>query len=160
MKELFQMKSTMKLFKYNRTSTLILLPKLDEDIWDIQPENWPNTIRWNAGHIYAEAEGFLHDADHSYEIVHPEWLDLFLDGTRPSECHKNVQSKEAIIEALVEQEKRIEAFFDGKYDNAASKVRDLNGGTVLETVDDSLQFVTWHEGIHLGIMKSLRLAVK
>lgn len=160
MKELFRMKSTMKLFKYNRTSTLILLPKLDEEIWDTQPENWPNTIRWNAGHIYAEAEGFLHDADHDYEIVNPEWMDLFLDGTRPSEWPENVPSKEDIIEALVEQEKRIEAFFEGKYDNAASKVRDLNGGTVLETVDDSLQFVTWHEGIHLGVMKSLRLAIK
>ena len=78
----------------------------------------------------------------------------------PSEWPENVPSKEDIIEALVEQEKRIEAFFEGKYDNAASKVRDLNGGTVLETVDDSLQFVTWHEGIHLGVMKSLRLAIK
>ncbi len=153
------MKSTLKLFKYNRTSTLILLPKLEESLWDIQPENWPNTIRWNAGHIYAEAEGFLHDADHAYEIVHPEWLDLFLDGTRPSDWGDNVPSKQDIIEALQEQEKRIESFFPGKYDNAASKVRDLNG-TLLDTVDASLQFVTWNEGIHLGIMKSLRLALK
>ena|SRR5690625_20860 len=153
------MKSTLKLFKYNRTSTLILLPKLEENLWDEQPENWPNTIRWNAGHIYAEAEGFLHDADHEYEIVHPEWLDLFLDGTRPSDWGDNVPSKQEIIEALQEQEKRIEAFFPGKYDNEVSKVRDLNG-TLLDTVDDSLQFVTWHEGIHLGIMKSLRLAIK
>ena len=153
------MKSTLKLFKYNRTSTLILLPKLEENLWDIQPENWPNTIRWNAGHIYAEAEGFLHDADHEYEIVHPEWLDLFLDGTRPSDWGNNVPSKQEIIEALQEQEKRIESFFLGKYDNDASKVRDLNG-TLLDTVDASLQFVTWHEGIHLGIMKSLRLALK
>ncbi len=153
------MKSTLKLFKYNRTSTLILLPKLEDNLWDEQPENWPNTIRWNAGHIYAEAEGFLHDADHKYEIVHPEWLDLFLDGTRPSDWGDNVPSKQEIIEALQEQEKRIEAFFPGKYDNEVSKVRDLNG-TLLDTVDDSLQFVTWHEGIHLGIMKSLRLALK
>ena len=57
------MDASMKMFKYSRTSTLILLPKLDEKIWDIQPEGWPNTIRWNAGHMYAEAESFLHDAD-------------------------------------------------------------------------------------------------
>ena len=154
------MESTMKLFKYNRASTLILLPKLEEDLWDIQPKHWPNTIRWNAGHIYAEAEGFLHDADHEYEIVHPEWLDLFLDGTRPSEWEGDIPSKQAIIDALQDQEKRIETSFDDKYDHTASKVRDLNGGVTLNTVDDSLQFVTWHEGIHLGIMKSLRLALK
>lgn len=153
------MKSTMKLFKYNRTSSLILLPKLEEELWDVQPENWPNTIRWNAGHVYAEAEGFLHDADHQYEITHPEWLDLFLDGTRPSEWEGDIPSKEEIIEALREQETRIETFFADKYDQPASKVRDLNG-TLLDTVDASLQFITWHEGIHLGIMKSLRIALK
>lgn len=149
---------SMDMFKYNRTSTLILLPKLDENIWDIQPENFPNTIRWNAGHIYAEAEGFLHDADHHYEVIRPDWMDLFLDGTRPSEWEGNIPTKDEIIDALKEQEKRIETFFEGKYHNKASKVRDING-LMLETVDSSLQFVTWHEGLHLGILKSLRLVI-
>jgi len=149
---------SMDMFKYNRTSTLILLPKLEESIWDIQPENFPNTIRWNAGHIYAEAEGFLHDADHNYEVIRPDWMDLFLDGTRPSEWKGNIPTKDEIIDALKEQEQRIETFFEGKYHNKTSKVRDING-LMLETVDSSLQFVTWHEGLHLGILKSLRLVV-
>lgn len=155
------MDATMKLFKYNRTSTLILLPKLDESLWDIQPENWPNTIRWNAGHVYAETERFLNDADQEYEIIRPDWMDLFLDGTRPSEWTEEdqVPSKEEIIKALKEQEKRIETFFEGKLNNKADKVRDLNG-TLLDTVDAALQFVTWHEGIHLGVVKSLRLVLK
>lgn len=149
---------SMKLFKYSRTSTLILLPKLDEKLWDIQPENWPNTIRWHAGHVYAEAERFMHDADNSYEVTRPRWMDLFLDGTRPSEWEGEVPSKEEIIEALREQEERIETFFDGKYANAADDVRDLHG-TLLDTVDAALQFITWHEGMHLGAVKGLRLAL-
>lgn len=155
------MNDSMKMFKYSRTSTLILLPKLEESLWDIQPENWPNTIRWNAGHVYAETERFLHDADNDYEITHPEWMDLFLDGSRPSEWTEedNVPSKNEIIEALAEQEKRIETYFKDKLNNKADDVRDLNG-TLLDTVDSALQFVTWHEGIHLGILKSLRLALK
>lgn len=149
---------SMKLFKYSRTSTLILLPKLDEKLWDIQPENWPNTIRWHAGHVYAEAERFMHDADNSYEVTRPRWMDLFLDGTRPSEWEGEVPSKEEIIEALREQEERIETFFDGKYANAADDVRDLHG-TLLDTADAALQFITWHEGMHLGAVKGLRLAL-
>lgn len=147
------------MFKYSRTSTLILLPRLDEDLWDIQPEGWPNTIRWNAGHVYAEAEGFLHDADNSYEIIRPDWMDLFLDGTRPSEWPAEVPTKDEIIEALTEQEKRIENFFEHKLQNEADHVRDING-MLLETADHSLQFVTWHEGLHLGIIKSLELALR
>lgn len=150
---------SMNMFKYSRTSTLILLPQLDEALWDIQPEGWPNTIRWNAGHIYAEAEKFLHDADHSYEITHPDWMELFLDGSRPSEWPEDVPTKADIIDALKKQEKRIETFFDGKYAQKADDVRDLHG-TLLDTVDAALQFVTWHEGLHLGILKSLRLEVE
>lgn len=150
---------SMKLFKYSRTSTLIILSKLDETYWDIQPKNWPNNIRWLAGHVYAEAEGFMHDADHGYEITRPEWDALFLDGTRPSEWEGDVPSKEEILDALKEQAERIETFFEGKYSEPADHVRDLNG-MLLDTVDSSLQFITWHEGIHLGDIKSLRLATR
>jgi len=150
---------SIKLFKYSRTSTLILLNNIDEEIWDIQPEGFPNNIRWNAGHVYATAEDFLKDADQSYEVTRPEWDQLFLDGTRPSEWGDDVPSKEEIIEALKEQEKRIENYFKDKLTNKSSNVRDING-TLLDTVDASLQFVTWHEGIHLGVTKSLRDAIK
>ena len=96
-----------------------------------------------------------------YEITNPEWLDLFLDGTRPSEWPdlSQVPTKDEIIEALKEQEKRIEAYFSDKLQNEASHVRDING-MLLDTVDASLQFVTWHEGLHLGILKSMRLELQ
>src|SRR5690625_1855733 len=128
-----------KLFKYSRTSTLILLNNIDEEIWNIQPEGYPNNIRWNAGHVYVTAEDFLKDADQNYDVTRPEWDELFLDGTRPSEWGDNVPSKDEIVSALEEQEKRIEEYFKNKLQNKASKVRDING-TLLDTVDASLQF--------------------
>lgn len=144
-----------KLFKYARTSTLILLRNTEEKLWDIQPEEFPNNIRWNAGHVYVTAEDFLKDADENYEVTRPEWDKLFLDGTRPSEWGDDVPSKDEIVSALEEQEERISGYFNDKLNNEASNVRDVNG-TLLETVNASLQFVTWHEGIHLGVTKSLR----
>lgn len=153
------MEESMNLFKYSRTSTLILSSKLDESLWDIQPENWPNTIRWHVGHIYAEAEGFMHDADQNYEISRPDWMPLFVDGSRPSEWEGNVPTKEELLDELKEQEGRIEKFFTGKQQNKVTKIRDLNG-MKLDTVESSLQFITWHEGIHIGDIKGLRLATK
>jgi len=150
---------SIKLFKYSRTSTLILLNGIDEKIWNIQPEGYPNNIRWNAGHVYVTAEDFLKDADKDYKVTRPDWDQLFLDGTRPSEWGDDVPSKEEIIAALEEQENRIEEYFKAKLQNAASNIRDVNG-TLLDTVDASLQFVTWHEGIHLGVTKSLKDALK
>ncbi len=153
------MTGTMKMFNYSRTSTLILLPKLEEEYWDIQPEGFPNTIRWNAGHVYAEADAFLKDADKNYEVTRPEYQTFFADGTRPSEWIGDVPTKDEIIAALIEQDKYIQAFFKEKLTEDADVVRDINK-TLLDTKDASLQFVTWHEGIHLGITKSIRDALK
>lgn len=147
---------TMDMFKYSRTSTLILLNNIDEALWDIQPKDFPNTIRWNAGHVYAEAEDFLNDADNNYKVTRPDWADIFLDGTRPSDSLDNVPTKLEILDALREQEARIETFFKEKLANDVVNIRDVNG-LKLEKVDTSVQFVSWHEGIHLGIMKSMRL---
>lgn len=145
---------SIKLFKYSRTSTLILLTKINDEYWDVQPEGYPNTVRWNAGHVYATAEDYLVDADKNYMVVHPEWFDLFLDGTRPSEWTGYVPTKDEIIDALKEQEVRIVNHFKNKLNDQASLIRNINN-TLLDTVDASLQFVTWHEGIHLGVTNSL-----
>lgn len=153
------MTATIKLFNYSRTSTLILLHNIADEEWDVQPEGYPNTIRWNAGHVYATAEDYLSDADSEYTITHPEWNDFFLDGTRPSEWPDHVPSAKEIITALEKQKERIAAHFQNKLQDKATNIRDING-TKLDTMDAALQFVTWHEGIHLGSTKTLRLAVQ
>lgn len=150
---------SINMFKYSRTSTLIFLPKIDEEIWDIQPKGFSNTIRWNAGHVYATAEDFLNEADSKFGISKPRWMELFLDGSHPSEWTGEIPSKEEIIAALKEQEGRIVNHFKAKLHDASSSTRDVNG-LMLDTVDASLQFVTWHEGIHLGILKPLKIAIE
>lgn len=148
------MQESLNLFKYSRDATLILLSKIEENKWDLQPDEFPNTIRWNAGHVYITAEDFLHKADHNYKIKSPEWLDLFIDGSHPSEWTGEIPSSQEIISALQEQRERIYQFFNGKQQNQASENHVIRTLT-LNTVDSALQFVTWHEGIHLGLMKSL-----
>src|SRR5699024_7192209 len=149
------MTSTMKLFNYSRTSTLILLPKLEAKYWDIQPDGFPNTIRWNAGHVYAEADSFLKDADENYEVTRPEYQTFFADGTRPSEWVGDVTTKDEIIEALVEQDKYIQSFFKDILNEDADKVRDINK-TLLIRKDYSHQFDTLHDGTHIVILTPTR----
>lgn len=146
---------SLKLFKYSRTSTLILLNNIDKKKWDVQPNGYSNTVRWNAGHVYVTAEDYLNDADKDYKITHPEWLDFFLDGTSPSDWSDDVPSAKQIVTALEEQKERIYSHFQDKINDKASVTRDINA-TKLDTVDASLQFVTWHEGIHLGFTNALR----
>lgn len=150
---------SLNLFEYSRGATMVALGSITEEEWDKQPTGFSNTIRWNAGHVYMTAEDYLHKVDESYEITHPEWYDYFIDGSRPSDWDDKVPSASEIIVALEKQGKRILEYFNGKQENEASEVEEIRY-LKLDTVEASLQFVTWHEGIHLGIIKSMQNVLK
>ncbi|WHY81508.1 DinB family protein [Siminovitchia fortis] len=147
------------MFEYSRAALLIALGNTKEGTWDERIKGFPNTIRWNAGHMYVTAEDYLSKADKTYEIIHPEWFDFFIDGTSPFKWDKEPPAVEEIMEALKNQGERIMEFFNGKLDNAASETVDIRY-LKLDTVDAALQFVTWHDGIHLGIVKSMQYVMK
>ncbi|GIN94050.1 DinB family protein [Siminovitchia terrae] len=56
---------------------LNVLAELNDENLDIQPTGHPNTIRWNAGHLYITAEFLLNKADRDYEIKRTEWAAFF-----------------------------------------------------------------------------------
>lgn len=147
------------MFEYSRAAVLIALGNTKEGTWDTKIENFPNTIRWNAGHMYITAEDYLSKADKDYEIIHPEWYDFFIDGTSPFKWEEEPPSVVEIMDALKKQGKRIMEFFQGKVKNRASETVDIRY-LKLDTVDAALQFVTWHDGIHLGIVKSMQNVLK
>src|SRR5699024_12612755 len=95
----------------------------------------------------------------NYVVTRPEYHTSLADGTSPSGWVGDVPTKDEIIDTLVEQDKYIQSFFKDILNEDADRVRDINK-TLLDSKDASLQFVTWHEGIHLGITKSIRDALK
>ena len=146
---------SLNMFKYSRAAFLIALRNTPNNKWDEQPEGFPNTKRWNAGHVYITAEDYLCKADHNYEIVHPEWYDLFIDGSSPADWNGEEPPVEELLQAIDKQGERILDYFNGKLQNTADETVDIRY-LKLDTVDAALQFVTWHEGIHLGIIKSMQ----
>lgn len=147
------------MFEYSRAALLIALKNTKVGTWDERVEGFPNTIRWNAGHMYVTAEEYLNKADKNYEIIHPEWFDFFIDGTSPFKWEKEPPAVEVILDALKKQGERILECFEGRLNHAASETVDIRY-LKLDTVDAALQFVTWHDGIHLGIVKSMQYVMK
>ena len=150
---------SLNLFEYSRGATMVALGSVADAEWDKQPTGFSNTIRWNAGHVYMTAEDYLHKADKNYEITHPEWYRYFIDGSKLSDWDDQVPSVSEILDALKEQGERILNYFNGKQQNEATEVEEIRY-LKLDTVEAALQFVTWHEGIHLGIIKSMQNVLK
>ncbi|HEY4601491.1 MAG TPA: DinB family protein [Cerasibacillus sp.] len=144
---------SLEMFAYSRTCVLIALQNIHENKWDNQPNDFPNTIRWNAGHMYMTTEVFLNKADPNYTIMYPQWKKLFINGTRSSEWIDEPPSKEKIISALDEQKKRIlTTYSPDDLKKEAAEIQVFHALS-LHTVEATLQFITWHDGLHLGIFK-------
>jgi len=145
---------SLKQFQFARTYTIRAINQINTDQWNIIPNGFSNSVRWNIGHIYVTAEILLNKADEQYEVKNLEWVALFAPGTRPSEWKGPPPSAEELLEAIKKQSRYIDEFFAGKLDDAASESFEI-GPHIMETVDALLQFVTWHEGVHAGIIKAI-----
>ena len=116
----------------------------------LSAERPPNTIRWNAGHLYIAAEFLMFKADKKYAIQYPEWSKFFAPGTRPSDWKTDHPAIEKLVSALEEQRDRIPAHFLDILDLASEAFVPYN----MNTVDPLGSFIFYHEVVTL---ESLRL---
>lgn len=138
---------------FARTATVNTLEKIDESKWDEQPEGFSNTIRWNAGHIYLVMESLMTIAAPDLETKIQEYAPFFSPGTKPSDWPDAVPSKEEIIERLTEQHTRLQQHLEGRLSQQPANEIAI-GPLKLETIDDLLNFLLFHEGMHLGTIQA------
>lgn len=146
--------NSLKQFRLFRRLTLNALSDVGAEKFNIQPDGHPNTILWNAGHLYIAAELLMNKADSDYFIKHSEWAVFFAPGTRPSEWKGNPPAIQEVTSALEEQRDRIPAHFSGKLPDMASESF-IIASYDMNTVDSLVNFVLYHEGLHCGIIKTL-----
>lgn len=145
---------TLRQFAFARSSTIRTLEKITENKWEQQPEGFSNTILWNAGHIFVVTENLLSKADGSYVIQHSKWSAFFAPGTRPADWSEPPTGPSIVLESLRDQKTRIREEFFGKTNQPASEPFSI-GSHLMDTTSSLIQFATWHEGTHLGIIQSL-----
>lgn len=143
-----------KQFIFARNAALGKIKSAPQEKWDEMPGSSSNNIRWNAGYIFVSAEGLMHMADNAYEMVNPKWGALFATGTRPADWEGDIPSAEEITGALQEQMGRIERHFSAILNQETSQSVKI-GPLEMTTVNAVLQFVTFHEGIHTGVINTL-----
>ncbi|GIN73044.1 formate dehydrogenase [Bacillus sp. J14TS2] len=145
---------TLRQFAFARSSTIRTLEKITENKWGQQPEGFSNTILWNAGHIFVVTETLLGKSDASYVIQNPKWSEFFASGTRPVDWFEPAASPNTVLDSLRDQKSRIREDFFGKTSQPAAEPFSI-GSHLMDTPSSLIQFATWHEGTHLGIIQSL-----
>lgn len=145
--------------EFARTITLKVAEGITEENADLIPEGFPNSLRWQLGHIYTSVEGIVfHFANETMNL--PEnYSTLFNTGTRPADWNTTLPTIEEIKSLLSKQVKRVRETFEGRLDEKIANPLPI-GPLKLETIGELISFASFHESEHIGIMKTMLHAVK
>jgi len=118
------------------------------------PEGFNNNIIWNVGHIIVAQQSLVYRLSGLPMQVSDEMFNLYKPGTKPERAITQQETDELkqLLIALCEHtkkdiEKGIFTSFTGRMTAT---------GFDLTSLADALEFNNYHEGLHLGMMMSIR----
>lgn len=144
-------------FRLVRAITLNAMDGLTEELADLQPPGYSNTMRWHFGHILTVQETifthFAGDPPQLDEMI----LRLFANGTSPAKWTAVPPALPELHRLLENQVDHLCRDYGDRLDEPALKpFRRL--GHQMDTLGEMLAFSLHHEGIHLGYIAGLRKA--
>jgi len=143
-----------KQLAFVRSQTLKVIDGVTEEIADQIPEGFRNSIRWNLGHIYVVMERMA--LQHIGFPLHlPQgFKEQFENGTSPINHSGNEVPTLLEIETLLsEQQERIRFALADRLQEKFIPPYTTSAGMTLETPEQFLSFLLYHEGMHFSVIK-------
>jgi len=144
-------------FKVQKTIREILLKILDnhslEQLNKI-PAGYSNNLIWNVAHCISAQQVLVYKLSGLPTLVSDEFIDKYKKGTKPEGdvSQSELDEIRALLFSTLDQtEKDVNA---GIFQNYTTYMTSM--GFELTNVQDAIDFVNYHEGIHTGIIMSIR----
>ncbi|MDF2726248.1 MAG: hypothetical protein K0Q59_5926 [Paenibacillus sp.] len=142
-----------------RGKALHQISAIPEELFDIQPPSFNNTIRWNVGHIVTTLEGLLNRGGVALNSNLPEsYRPLFTGKSKPSEWTIAPPSKEELVNYLSRQLQAISEFPAETLDNKFEPPIQL-GSMSFGTAGELFNFGFVHETMHGEAIKYILKAI-
>jgi hypothetical protein len=145
--------------EFARNITFKVAEGITEENADLIPDGFPNSLRWQLGHIYTSVEGIVFHFANETMTLPQNYGELFNTGTRPTDWNTTPPTIEEIKSLLSEQVKRVRETFEGRLDEKIANPLPI-GPLQLETIGELISFASFHESEHIGVIKTMNHAVK
>ncbi|MFC7678435.1 DinB family protein [Paenibacillus sp. GCM10028914] len=130
------------------------IQSIPEELFDIQPAQFNNTIRWHVGHIVVSLNQFL-SISVPYDFELPEsYIGLFNTGTKPADWTITPPTKEELIQNISGQLERLAGLSASALEQPLKQPIDL-GKMHFETAGEMVNFTLIHEAMHIGNISSM-----
>lgn len=123
------------------------------------PNGFNNNIIWNIGHVVVSEQLLAYKLSGLESTLSDEMINKFRKGTKPEGSLTQIEVNEIKDLLSTTIEKTIEDYYDDVFENYSSYTVSTTGNT-LNNIDEALQFVAIHDGLHYGYVLALLKAVK
>jgi hypothetical protein len=146
-----------QIFDITRTSRKMVAPFLEnytlEQLNKI-PDGYSNNLIWNIGHIVVVQQLLVYKLSGLPIAVSDAMVEKYMKGTKPD--HVVTQAEVDEIKALLFKtlDQTEVDYSDKKFQNFQEYP--TSTGLVLKSAEEAMAFNNFHEGLHIGIMMSIR----
>jgi|SRR5436190_1738073 len=147
------MDAVIKAWKTSRKLCLDFFDKYSLDQLNKVPDKFNNNIIWNIGHIIAAQQSIVYKTSNLPINISDNFFDRYKPGTKPTDpvSQSEVDEIKSLLVSMIEQTEKDLA--NGKF--VSFTERNTITGFHLGNLQDALVFNNYHEGLHLGYMKSI-----
>lgn len=144
-------------FDITRTSRKMIAPFLENytlEQLNAIPDGFSNNLIWNIAHIVVTQQLLVYKLSGLPTMVSDEMIEKFRKGTKPehSVTQAEVDEIKSLLFTTIDQ---TEVDFENKIFKNFDEYP-TSTGFVLKSVKDAMIFNNFHEGLHLGILMSIR----
>jgi len=123
------------------------------------PKGFNNNIIWNIGHIVVSEQLLVYRLSGLESMLPDEMINKYRKDTKPNSDVSETEVKEIQTLLFSTLNKTKEDYTNGVFKTYNSYTVSTTGNT-LNNVDEALQFVAIHEGLHYGYVLALLKAIK
>lgn len=132
---------------------------IPEEIYDVQPAAFNNTIRWNLGHIVTCLDGLMSKGLPFNSGLPENYGALFGTGTKPADWTDTPPSKAELVQYLNQQVAGLAAVSPAVLEEKLQTPIQL-GPLKFETAGELFNFSIVHETMHSSAISALAKVVK
>lgn len=152
------MNTQIERIKKIRTFLIDSISDLSVDQLNEVPSEFNNNIIWNLGHLIATQQGVCYKRAGVKPAVDEKYIVLYKSGTKPDQ-YINDNQAETIKKLLLTTLDLLETDYQNNV-FANYPLWATRYGVELSNIENALQFLLFHEGLHLGSIIALKKLVK
>ena len=137
-----------------RSLSLQIMQDLSLEQLNYVPSGINNNIIWNAGHLIAAQQGICYMRAGLPTMITDDFYSAYKPGTKPATTLGEEEVsyiKKLLLTSIDQFEADLEKDLFGNYMPWTTRF-----GMDLRNIDDAVDFLPFHEGMHLGYMMALR----